>query len=39
MVVTAEKLNQTRKKNIAHDSPPGETESTILAMLAHQLST
>jgi hypothetical protein len=39
MEVRAVKLNQTRKKNIARDLLPGETESTIMTMLAHQLPT
>ncbi len=39
MVVIAVKLNKTRTKNIARDSPLGETESTILTMSAHQLPT
>jgi hypothetical protein len=30
-------INKTRKKNIARDSLFGETESTILTMLGHQL--
>jgi hypothetical protein len=32
-------IKQKRKKNMACGSPPGETDSTILTMLAHQQPT